>query len=356
MKIVVLAGGLSTERNVSLSSATMICNAMRTLGHQAILVDVFFGVPDAPENLEDLFVMDGSLLPKPDISSEAPDLDAVRAQRPGNSASYFGPNVIELCQMSDICYLGLHGESGENGQVQAALDMLGVKYTGSGYLGSAMAMHKGYSKNVFHIYDIPTPKGVLLIKRHAKDPLHAHGLTYPVVVKPCSGGSSIGVYIANNEEEYHEALNQNFKTEKEVIVEEQIKGREFAVGVLAGKALPVIEIVPKGGWFDYEHKYQAGCTEEICPADIDDDIAKGMQKVAERVAKALSLEAYSRMDFMLDAAGHYYCLEANSLPGMSPASLIPKEAAVAGIGYEELCQIIIDESMKKYEDDTEVED
>lgn len=348
MKIVVLAGGLSTERNVSILSATMICNTLRKLGHQAILLDVFFGMPDAPENLKDAFVMDGTLLETPHLSSKAPDINEVRKSRPGSSDSYFGPNVIELCQMSDICYLGLHGEAGENGQVQAALDMLGVKYTGSGYLGSAVAMHKGYTKNVFHTYEVPTPKGTLLIRKH-KDMLPEEmGLSYPVVVKPTSGGSSLGVFIAQNEEEYKEAVEANFATEREIIVEEYIKGREFACGVLAGKALPVIEIVPKDGWFDYEHKYQSGMSEEICPAPIDEETSSYIQKIAVRAANALSLEVYSRMDFIVGEDGRIVCLEANSLPGMTPASLIPKEAYAAGMTYEELCELIIEESLNKY--------
>ena len=349
MKIVVLAGGLSTERDVSLLSGTMICNTMRKLGHEAILVDAFFGVPDAPENLKELFVMDGSLLEAPKLAAKAPDLNSIRSLRPDTSDSYFGPNVVALCQMCDICYLGLHGEAGENGQVQAALDMLGVKYTGSGYLGSAVAMHKGYTKNIFLNYGVPTPKGFPLMKKDAKKPLSDFGLAFPVVVKPCSGGSSVGVYIVYNEEEYQKALSENFKTEKEVLIEEYIKGREFAVGVLGNKALPVIEIVPKDGWFDYEHKYQDGATSEICPADLDEETAGRMQKAAEAAAAALSLEVYSRMDFIMTPDKEIYCLEGNSLPGMTPASLIPKEAYAAGMTYPELCEYIIEESLRKYD-------
>jgi len=349
MKVVVLAGGLSTERNVSLTSATVICNTLRKKGYQAILVDAFLGCPDPGMPLEDLFIMDGSLVPEPPISTIEPDLAAVKASRPDQSASFFGPNVIEICRLADICYLGLHGGCGENGQVQAALDMHGIRYTGPGYLGSAIAMHKGYTKAIFEKYGVPTPAGVLLARADANRPVSDFGFELPVVVKTCSGGSSIGVYIPHTDEEYHRAVKDAFLSDNEVILEQFISGREFAVGVLAGKALPVIEIIPKDGWFDYAHKYQDGFSSEICPADIDDETAKKMMDASELAARALSLDVYSRMDFILDPNGDVYCLEANSLPGMTPASLIPKEAVAAGISYEELCEIIITESMKKYE-------
>lgn len=349
MKIVVLAGGLSAERDVSLTSGTMICNTLRENGHQAILVDVFLGCPDAPEDLSQMFVMDGTLLSKPEISDTEPDLEAVRASREDQSDCFFGPNVIELCRMADICYMGLHGGAGESGQVQAALDMLGVKYTGSGFVASAAAMHKGITKAIFEKHGVPTPRGFLLRREEKDRPLSDFGYQLPVVVKICMGGSSIGVYIPETEEEYREALEESFRTEKEILIEEYIKGREFAVGVFRDQALPVIEIIPKEGWFDYANKYQPGFSQEICPAQIDERSAEKMQRAAELAAEALGLEVYCRMDFLMEENGNIYCLEANSLPGMTPASLIPKEAAQAGIPYEELCEKIIEDSMKKYE-------
>ena len=175
------------------------------------------------------------------------------------------------------------------------------------------------------------------------------GLTLPVVVKPCSGGSSIGVYIVDTEEAYREALEKSFCYEDEVVVEPYIKGREFAVGIIDGKALPVIEIIPKTGFFDYANKYQSGCTEEICPAQIDDETAGRMQRATELAFKALKLDVYSRADFLLDAKGDIYCLEMNTLPGMTSASLLPKEAKAAGIEYGDLCELIIEKSLARYQ-------
>ncbi|HBA63590.1 MAG TPA: D-alanine--D-alanine ligase, partial [Lachnospiraceae bacterium] len=164
----------------------------------------------------------------------------------------------------------------------------------------------------------------------------------------CSGGSSVGVYIVHTPEEYKKAIEASFKYEDELIIEEYVKGREFAVGILDGKALPVIEIVPKSGFFDYKNKYQDGCTEEICPAQIDAETAARMQDAAERAFAALKLNVYSRADFLLDEAGNIYCLEMNSLPGMTMASLLPKEARAAGIEYGELCELIIQKSLERF--------
>ena len=350
MKIVVLAGGLCPERDVSLTSGTMICNTLRDLGHQAVLLDIYLGLPGlTAEDLEALFVMDGSRLEKPAILSSEPDLKAVKAMRKGHANGKFGENVLELCRMADICFMGLHGDIGENGMVQATLDILGVKYTGASYLSSAMAMHKGITKQLFRANDIPAARSVLIHPEDRNKPLTQLGFTLPCVVKVCSGGSSIGVFIPHTPDEYFEALDACFSMEKDVLIEEYIEGREFAVPVVAGKALPVIEIVPHDGWFDYEHKYQDGCTDEICPADIDANTARYMQLQAERACRALGIEVYARPDFLMDALGNIYCVEINTLPGMTPASLIPKSARETGMSYEELCQLIIDESMRKYE-------
>ena len=172
------------------------------------------------------------------------------------------------------------------------------------------------------------------------------GLQLPVVVKPCSGGSSIGVYIAHTKDEYEEALKNSFRYEDEVVIEEYIKGREFACGIIDGKALPPIEIIPKTGFFDYANKYQDGATEEVCPADIPQDVAERMQALTVRAFHALKLNVYSRADFLLDDKGNLYCLEVNTLPGMTAASLLPKEANAAGIEYGDLCELIIQKSLE----------
>lgn len=346
MKIVVLAGGLSSERDVSLSSGAGICRTLRERGHKAILLDVFLGLPNAPEHLEDTFDLeDGNLSIAGGIRTSEPDLEAIKAMREDKSDCFLGPNVIELCRMADICFLGLHGGVGEDGRLQASFDILGIKYTGPDSLGNALAMDKSITKQIFLENHIPTPNGTWLYKKSKDKPLSDFGLSLPVVVKPCSGGSSIGVYICHTEEEYRKALDESFRYDNCLIIEEYIKGREFACGIIDGKALPVIEIIPKTGFFDYANKYQSGCTEEICPANIPEEVAQQMQKATERAFRALKLNVYSRADFLLDTEGNIYCLEVNTLPGMTAASLLPKEAAAAGIGYGELCELIIEKSL-----------
>lgn len=346
MRIVVLAGGLSTERDVSLSSGAGICRTLREKGHKAILLDVFLGLPDAPENLEEVFDLpNGNLDIVSGISTAEPDLEAIKASRQDQSDCFLGPNVIELCRMADISFLGLHGGYGEDGRLQAAFDILGIKYTGPDSLGNALAMDKSVTKQIFNMNHIPTPKGTWLYKDTKDKALSEFNLALPVVVKPCCGGSSIGVYICNTEEEYRNALEESFKHEPCILVEEYIKGREFACGIIDGKALPVIEIIPKSGFFDYANKYQAGCTEEICPADIPEEVSARMMAATEQAFRALKLNVYSRADFLLDDKGDIYCLEVNTLPGMTAASLLPKEAAAAGINYGDLCEMIIEKSM-----------
>ena len=347
MKIIVLAGGLSTERDVSLASAAGICRTLIEKGHDAFLLDVFLGLNDAPANLEDVFSLPGHGLEiAKNIGTEEPDLEAVKASRPDQSDCFLGPNVIELCRLADITFLGLHGGEGENGKLQATFDLLGIRYTGPDSLGCAVAMDKGFTKQVFHQSGIDTPAGVCLHKNEENRGLSSLGLTLPVVVKPCSGGSSIGVYIVKSEEEYETALEKSFRYEDEVVIEQYIKGREFACGVIDGKALLPIEIIPKTGFFDYANKYQADATDEICPADIPKEIEKRMMDLTEKAFRALKLNVYSRADFLLDEAGNLYCLEMNTLPGMTSASLLPKEAQAMGIEYGDLCELIIRKSME----------
>ncbi len=349
MKIIVLAGGLSTERDVSLTSGASICRALLSRGHQAVLIDLFMGIDYSSDKLEEVFSLpDANLGIAAGISTTAPDLDQIKKSRPDQSPSMVGPNVIDLCKMADITFFGLHGGIGENGQLQATFDVLGIKYTGPNYLGSAVAMDKGYTKQVFQAHQVPTPKGIWLYQKDEDQALAEFQLSLPVVVKPCSGGSSIGVFICHTEDEYRAALTQSFALEDELIIEEYIKGREFACGYLDGKALPVIEIIPKTGFFDYANKYQSNLSQEICPADIPPEVEAQMHEITIKACKALKLDVYSRADFLLTEDGKLYCLEVNTLPGMTPASLLPKEAAVAGYDYETLCETIIEKSLEKY--------
>lgn len=347
MKIIVLAGGLSTERDVSLMSSAGICRTLLENGHDAYLLDVFLGLPYDKEKLEEVFTLpDHGLEIANGISTEAPDLELVKNSRPDNSSSFLGPNVIELCRMADITFLGLHGGEGENGKLQATFDLLGIRYTGPDSLGCAVAMDKGLTKQIFLQSGIDTPKGICIHKNKQNKDWESLNLKFPVVVKPCCGGSSIGVYIVHSPEEYAHALEESFHYEDEVVIEEYIKGREFACGVIDDIALPPIEIIPKTGFFDYANKYQADATLEVCPADIPDDIAARMQKLTIRAFHALKLNVYSRADFLLDEKGNLYCLEMNTLPGMTSASLLPKEAKAFGIPYNELCELIIKKSLE----------
>lgn len=350
MKIVVLAGGLSTERDVSFKSGDMVTKALRENGHQVIMIDVFMGYSDKPEDLTGIFDRSEEVSVKmTGISETAPDLAKVKASRKDQSDCFFGPNVIELCQMADVVFMALHGENGENGKIQATFDLFGIRYTGSGYLSSALAMDKGIAKQFFIADGIPTPQGIALKRENRKDSAAALGLRLPVVVKPACGGSSIGVSIANDEDEFKKALDEAFRFEDSLIIEEFVKGREFSVGVIDYKALPVIEIAPLQGFYDYKNKYKAGSAVETCPADLPENITRLMQQYAERVARVLGLSTYSRMDFLLNEKDEIFCLEANTLPGMTPTSLLPQEAAAVGMNFNQLCEKLIEISLRKYQ-------
>lgn len=344
MNIVVLCGGISPERNVSLTTGAKVQNALVERGHHAITADLFLGA-ELNGTVEETFAKATVPVPVYKITEDVPDLEAVKASRKGDIKGIFGKNIIELCQYADVVFMALHGADGENGRLQAAFDLLGVKYTGSGYLGSAMAMNKGITKQMFLKDGVVAPRGTRLKKNDGV--VGVFGMKLPVVIKPCSGGSSIGVFIANTEEEYQNGVEEAFKFEDEIIIEEYIEGREFSCGVLGGKPLPPIEIIPKEGWYDYKNKYQPGLTLEICPADITKEIEEKMGKAAVAAFNSLQLSGYARMDFILDKSGEVYCLEANTLPGMTPTSLIPQEAAAAGISYGELCEKIIELSLAK---------
>ncbi len=351
MDIVVLAGGLSTERDVSFKTGSMVAAALKENGHRVILLDVFMGYGEQEVDLSGIFDRADEISVKvSDIPEVAPDLAAVKASRKDQSPCFFGPNVIRMCQMADIVFMALHGENGENGKVQAAFDLFGVRYTGSDYLSSAIAMNKGMAKKLFVEAGIPTPMGISMTRETREDDVTKLNLHLPCIVKPCCGGSSIGVTIVKDAAEFKAALDEAFRWENELVIEEFIEGREFSVGVIEGKALPVIEIAPIQGFYDYKNKYKAGSAVETCPAELPEEVSAQMRHYAEEVAKVIGLDTYSRSDFLLDKDNKMYCLEANTLPGMTPTSLLPQEAAVVGVNFNELCEKLIEISMKKYED------
>lgn len=337
MKVVVLAGGTSTERDVSLSSGSMIYKALCKKGHQAIILDVYLGYEEE-QKIATIFqdkIDWAAQIGK--ISEHKPDLEAIKAMRKDGGKSFFGPNVLNICEMADVVFMALHGANGEDGKIQACFELLGIPYTGTDYVSSAMAMDKGISKDIFRAWGIPTPFGIRL-RAGEKE---TQRVPFPCIVKASCGGSSVGVCIARNEQEYEAAKAEAFCYDQEVVIEEYIEGREFSVGVMDRLALPVIEIAPKQGFYDYKNKYQPGSTVETCPAQITKEQTERLQQMAVLVYESLRMKNYARMDFMMDQKGEIYCLEANTLPGMTPTSLLPQEAAAVDISFEELCERII---------------
>ena len=362
MKIVVLAGGISTERDVSLVTGSMIYKALRKNGHRAIILDVYLGYEGETEGIFDSDRDWAASISA--VSSVNPDVSKIKAMRPDGDKNFFGPNVIKLCQEADVVFMALHGVGGEDGKVQAAFELLGITYTGTDFESAAMAMDKTVTKDLFRAWDIPTPKGIVIYrKENFKDAGSGHkhsvifdkyvaengseeDIVFPCIVKATNGGSSVGVSIANERSEFDAACDEAFKYDTQAVVEQYIKGREFAVSVIDGEALPAIEIAPKQGFYDYKNKYQADSTVETCPADIPEETALRLKSLAERAFRALRYRSYARMDFMMDSDGNIYCLECNTLPGMTPTSLLPQEAAAVGMSFEELCEKIIAMAIK----------
>lgn len=342
MKIVVLAGGTSTERNVSIVSGTKVCEALRSKGHEAILVDVYFGVEQV--DLEHAFP---AVYDVEEAAAVIRSYNDQLKQALSEQRDLIGPGVMELCRAADVVFLALHGANGEDGKIQAMFDLYHIPYTGAGYLASAMAMDKAITKKLFRENGIPTPHSVELVRGKSSLELSDYDMEFPVVVKTCCGGSSVGVYIVHNQEEYKQALEGVFSYEDQILIEEYIEGREFSVGVVDGKAYPVIEIAPIEGFYDYKNKYSAGATVETCPADLDEETTRNMQSCAEAGCRALCIEGYARLDFMMKEDGDFYCLEANTLPGMTPTSLLPQEAVALGIDYPSLCEELIRISLRQ---------
>jgi D-alanine-D-alanine ligase len=335
MKIAVLAGGLSPEREVSLTSGSLIANALCECGHEVALADVYLGT--GGKTPKELFSKNGGYSHK--VPEAPPDLDALKKSA-GIGDRLIGHGIAALVRAADVVFLAMHGGMGENGQLQAYLDCLGIKYTGSGFSSCLAAMDKNLSKVIFRAAGVPTADWIYCTA--AESDSIADKIKFPCVIKPCSCGSSVGVTMVDSKEEFSAAISEAKKFENKVIIEDKLFGREFSIGVLDGKALPPVEIRPLGeGFYDFTKKYQQGLTEEICPAPLTEAQNARLAHLAVTAHNALGLGDYSRIDFILDEEkGDFYCLEANTLPGMTPTSLLPQEAAAAGISYNELCDMI----------------
>lgn len=330
MKIVVLAGGMSPERDVSLSSGALIATALMERGHSVALADVYKPINTA--EIDKMFRSEGKYEYR--VPASEPDLDNLKKDF-GEGERLIGRGIIELCEKADAVFLALHGGMGEDGRIEALLESCGIKHSGSDYASCHLAMDKALTKAIFESNGIPTPKWNLYCDEDISE------IPTPCVVKPCGCGSSVGVTIVETPRELEKAISLAKSYGAKVMIEEKITGREFSVGILGGKALPAIEIIPKTGFYDYKNKYQAGATEEICPADLTESQAEEMGRIALRAHNALGLGMYSRLDFLMDRDGNFFCLEANALPGMTPSSLLPQEAKAAGIDYITLCEMIV---------------
>ncbi|MBR3102716.1 MAG: D-alanine--D-alanine ligase, partial [Lachnospiraceae bacterium] len=314
--------------------------ALKERGHQVVLLDVYLGFDGNAENIfadpRDWSEGIGA------IKEESPDLEAVKALRPDGDKHFFGPNVMKICEQADVVFMALHGANGEDGKIQAVFELNGIPYTGTDHLSSAICMDKGLTKELFKAGGIPTPEGYSIrLGDEVKN------VKYPAVVKVNNGGSSVGVYFVNNDAELKAALEQAKAYDDGVVIEQYIKGREFTCGLIDGHALPLVEIEPLQGSYDYKNKYQPGMTKETCPANLSKEKTEEIQRTAEAAWKVLRLRSYARMDFMMNEDGTIYCLEANTLPGMTPISLLPQEAAATGMSYPELCEKLIEVSLGK---------
>jgi D-alanine-D-alanine ligase len=296
LKIVVMLGGPSAEREVSLRSGAGVVKALRSLGHTVVELD-----PKTPD----------WILP--------PDTEVV-------------------------CLAPLHGTYGEDGQVQAQLEKLGALYTGCDSEASRIAFDKVLTKQKCIAAGVPTAKFVVVSSEKAPLP---KDLRLPLVVKPVRQGSSVGLQFVERAEDWQNALAEALKFDSEVLVEEKIVGRETTVGILDGAALPIVEVKPKAGAYDYRNKYTAGCTDYFCPAEFDSATTQRIQAAALGAFHAIGGRDYARVDVMIHANGEPIVLEVNTLPGMTETSLMPKAAAAAGISYEQLCERMIDLALKR---------
>lgn len=326
MRVCLLTGGTSTERDVALASAAQVVRALRQRGHDVAVVDTARGfVPPADEP---------ALLARP-VGVAPPPLDELRALERGLLLS--GLRDLSAVRDADVLFLALHGGHGEDGTVQTLLDLVGVPYTGSGPLGSALAMDKDVAKRLFRQAGVPTADWLMAPCTAAEAGAR---LGWPLVVKPSKQGSTVGLTVVREAAGFDAAVAEAARYDDEVMLERFVPGRELTVGILDGAALAVGEIIPRHEIFDYECKYTPGMSEEIFPADLPAGLAERVRELGLAAHRALKLGGYSRVDFRLSPEGELACLEANTLPGMTATSLLPQSAAATGIPFDELCERI----------------
>jgi D-alanine-D-alanine ligase len=327
VKITVLMGGTSAERDVSIASGVRIAVALRSRGHEVISLDTALGVID--DATEKRLLAAG-------VQQAPPDLASLAAMSERSLSPMLG--TLPQVRAADVVFLALHGGQGEDGTLQALFDLSGVRYTGTGQLGSAIAMDKDISKRLFRDNGVRTADWLMAPATAAQ--VEAK-LGFPVVVKPSKQGSTVGLTLVREPHELEAAIVEAYRYDDEVMLEQFIRGREVTVGILGTKALPIGEIISKHELYDYECKYTPGMAVEEFPAKLDAAVAAVVQDQAVRAFRALKLRGYARIDFRLDDSGGCFCLEANTLPGMTGTSLIPQAAAAAGISFPELCERIV---------------
>ncbi|RAY12443.1 D-alanine--D-alanine ligase [Actinomadura craniellae] len=323
MRVAVLFGGASRERDVSTASAAQVFSALRARGHAVTAIDTAKGALKPAE--VEVFLNSTVTDTPPELSDIPPTDLTAHFTMPGGELHGF-----------DVVFLALHGGAGEDGTLQALLDSAGIRYTGSGVLGSAVAMDKDLSKRLFHFAGVPTPDWIMA---PADVATVADQVGFPAIVKPNTEGSTIGLTVVNEPEQLDDAVREASRFGPDVMIEKFVPGREFVVGVVDGQPLAVGEIDPQHSEiFDYRSKYQVGGAIETFPADLPERLAAEMRRLAVLAHRALKLGAYSRIDFRMDPDERIWCLEANTLPGMTATSLLPQSAAAEGIDFPELCE------------------
>lgn len=324
MRVTVLTGGTSVERDVAIASAGQVVAALRSRGHHISIVDTARGVV-VPED-------EPSLLQET-VGVEPPTPDSLRDDERHFYLTSLG-HTPAVCE-ADVLFLALHGGWGEDGTLQALLDVVGVPYTGSGPMASAVAMDKDLSKQLFRHAGVDTADWLMAPATRAEVDRQ---LGWPVIVKPSKQGSTVGLSLVDEPAGLAAAIDEAARFDDEVLIEAYVPGREITVGVLGGEALSVGEIIPQHRIFDYECKYTPGMSDEIFPAELDAPVRDEARRLAVTAHHALKLGGYSRVDFRLTPAGQLVCLEVNTLPGLTATSLLPQSARASGIEFADLCE------------------